>query len=1081
MDEEAELREHLERLAGLHDSLPSGHPDRPAILNELGQSLRRLHLFTHDTTLLNHAVDLHRIAMEQTPPDEGLPYQLNLANALLDRYDACPGDPAALEEALGLLRAAEPIAHTYPGGATAVAASIANAHDRLWDRNGRVDDLTTSITYLRKAATRSVRDAPDRTAWQYGLLADGITQLYTRTADARHLADAAQAAQTGLSHAPPGHPFRGSVLISLCQIREKEYERDGAVARLAEAESYAAEACALESTSQSEDRGTFFNTWANVLRTWFAATHDPALLDKALSAQRTAVEATPPGHMNHPAVLANLATTYRFHLQTTGDTTHLLAAVALFRTAITTAPGPRAAAGFRFGLGVLLTVYRDLLGGAAALDEAERELRQAAAALSAADAERFRCVNALAIALSSRYEDRQDPADHQAAAAVFEEAARTARHHRDAVRARGGLAYVHRLRALQTLQPDDLVTAEAAYRDALALPEIPHVIARTLVKGLADILEVTGDLVVPPTGPLSPDAAAIYREVTELRTTSARAAQNTLDTRIREAHSWGLAAARSGDLVQAATAYRLAFDLLPRLAPQHLNRADRERHLSALEGLGSDAAACALADGDRFAAVEFLEFGRGLLLSESLGLRAEIGLLDTHAPRLGERFLQLRDELSDRPRDSAAGLFGPDTAEESSPLSAHRADAELASYREAAAEMDDVLSRLRQVPGLERFLLPPDVHRLVREVPAPVVVLNAGHHRCDALVVHSGTIETLALPGLTTGTVRAQLKHLQAATRAAAGAGLAPAERDRAEAEVTGVLDWLWQAVTAPVLRTLVRRGLVPAATPPRDPARRPRLWWCPTGPFSGLPLHASGARDAVPDQVLGTASVLDLVVSSYTPTLTALHRARGTVLPASPQVLAVGLRDTPGLTRLAAAAHEVRAVQEWAPGASALSDRDATRAAVLSGIGRHDWFHFAGHAQQDPATDDNGALMCHDHLESGPLTMSDIAESHSQAPSFLAYLSACETGRGRATLTDQALHLAGALQSAGFAHVIASFWPVHSTTSLRVARHFYNDFGTAGATHETTARALDSAVRAARDHRPDRPSWWTPFHHLGP
>jgi tetratricopeptide (TPR) repeat protein len=1080
MDEEAELREHLDRMVDLHDSLPPGHPDRPAILNELGQSLRRLHEFTQDTTQLDQALDLHRIAMEQTPPAERLPYQLNLANALLDRYDACPADGAPLAEALSLLQAAEPVAHTHPGGATAVATSIANAHDRLWDRTGRVDHLTTSIAYLRRAATLSVRDNPDRTAWQYGLLADGIIQLYTRTADARHLADAVQAARTGLSHAPPGHPFRGSVLISLCRIREKQYERDGVVAHLAEAESYAAQACAAESASRGEDRGDFFNTWANALRTWFAATHDPALLDKALSAQRTAAEATPPGHMNHAAVVANLATTYRLHLETTGDTTHVTAAVALFRTAIETAPGPRAAAGFRFSLGVLLTVHRDLLGGAAALDEAERELRQAVEALPTADAERFRCVNALAVALASRYEDGKDPSDHQAAAAVFEEAARVAGHHRDAVRARGGLAYVHRLRALRTLRPDDLMTAEATHRDALALPGIPDVIARTLMRGLADVLEVTGDLMVPPTGPLSADAAAVYREIAELRARGARAQENTLPTRIREAHSWGLAAARLGDLAQAATAYRLAFDLLPRLAPQHLNRADRERHLSAVEGLGSDAAACALAGGDGFAAVEFLEFGRGMLLSESVGLRAEIGLLDTHAPRLGERFLRLRNELSDRRRDPTTEPFGVDAAAPS-PVSAHRADAELASYREAAAAMDDVLDRLRRVPGLERFLLPPDVRRLVREAPGPVVVLNAGHHRCDALVVHAGTVEALPLPGLTSGTVRAELRRLQTATRAAADAGLAPVDRDRAEAEVTGVLDRLWQAVTAPVLRALARRGLVATAASPRDPARRPRLWWCPTGPFSGLPLHACAARGAVPDRVLGAASVLDLVVSSYTPTLTALHRGRDTVLPASPRVLAVGLRDTPGLTRLAAAAHEMRAVREWAPGANELSDRDATRAAVLSGIGRNDWFHFAGHAQQDPAADDNGALMCHDHLEMGPLTMSDIAESRSRAPSFLAYLSACETGRGRAGLADQALHLAGALQSAGFAHVIASFWPVHSTTSLRVARHFYGHLGTAGATHETTARALDSAVRAARDHRPDRPSWWTPFHHVGP
>ncbi|MFF5496186.1 CHAT domain-containing protein [Streptomyces aquilus] len=1074
MDGEAELREHLARLTALHESLPPGHPDQPKILNEFGQSLRRLHRFTHDATQLDQAVVLHRTAMEHSVPDEQLVYRLNLANALLDRYDAGQADRAPLDEALALLRGAEPVAHTCPGGATAVATSLANVHDRLWDRDGCVHDLGTSITYLRKAAALSVRDAPDRTAWQYGLLADGITQLYRRTHEVRHLRDAADAALTGLSHAGPGHPFRASVLISLCRIREQEYDRDGALARLAEAESYAAEACALESASASEDRGDSFNTWANVLRTWFAATRDPALLDKALSAQRTAVAATPPGHMNHAAMLGNLATTCRMHAEATGDTIHLTAAATLFRQAIGAVTGSREAAGHRFGLGALLTAHRTSLGGAAALDEAERELRRAADDLLPADAQRFRCVNALGVTLAARYEDGKDPAAHEAAAAVFEEAARIARHDAETARARSSLAYAHRLRALHTVRPDDLLTAEAAYREALALPGIPDVTRQTLLTGLADMLDIMGDMVVPPTGPLSTDATTVYREVAELRATVARAPHNTLPTRIRAAHSWGLAAARLGDAAQAAAAYRLAFDLLPRLAPQHLGRADREHHMSALEGLGSDAAAWALAGGDRYGAVEFLEFGRGLFLSESLGLRAEAGLLGTHAPRLGERFLRLREELSDRQRRPAADPLGPD-AEEPASAFAHGADAELTSYRQAAAEMDDVLGRLRRVPGLERFLLPPDVRRLVREVPGPVVVLNAGHHRCDALVVHAGTVRTLPLPDLTSGRVRSRLRQLQSATLAAADVDAAPAKRVRAEAEVSTVLDWQWQAVALPVLRALADRGFFASA------GRRPRLWWCPTGPFSGLPLHASAARDALPDRTLGAASALDLVVSSYTPTLTALHRAQAAVLPVSPRVLAVGLRDTPGLTQLGAAAHEVRAVREWAPGASELNDREATRVAVLAGIAGHDWFHFAGHAQQDPAADDNGALMCHDHREAGPLTMADIAECRSRGQSFLAYLSACETGRGRATLADQALHLAGALQSAGFAHVIASFWPVHSGTSLRVARHFYGGVDKAGAVHETMARALDSAVRAARDHRPDRPSWWTPFHHLGP
>src|SRR5688572_10277877 len=45
-----------------------------------------------------------------------------------------------------------------------------------------------------------------------------------------------------------------------------------------------------------------------------------------------------------------------------------------------------------------------------------------------------------------------------------------------------------------------------------------------------------------------------------------------------------------------------------------------------------------------------------------------------------------------------------------------------------------------------------------------------------------------------------------------------------------------------------------------------PRIWWCPTGALSFLPIHAAGDyRGLEPDTILNYA------VSSYTPTITAL------------------------------------------------------------------------------------------------------------------------------------------------------------------------------------------------------------------
>ncbi|MFF2718772.1 CHAT domain-containing protein [Streptomyces sp. NPDC058011] len=283
---------------------------------------------------------------------------------------------------------------------------------------------------------------------------------------------------------------------------------------------------------------------------------------------------------------------------------------------------------------------------------------------------------------------------------------------------------------------------------------------------------------------------------------------------------------------------------------------------------------------------------------------------------------------------------------------------------------------------------------------------------------------------------------------------------------------------------TSTGHGRRPAALPGAG-HRRPRVWWCATGPLSGMPLHAASplpdpARPA-DTSTAATDSVIDRVVSSYAPTLSVLAYSRDTTLGNAPKVLAVGLKNTPGQPKLAGACLEVDAVCRWAPDAMPLRDEEASRAAVLAGLRTHDWVHFAGLAAQDPSADDNGHLICHDHAAEGPLTTSDIADAQSASRSFLAYLAACDTARGRANLIDQAMHLAGGVQSAGFAHVVASFWPLQSTTSLLMTKTFYTYLEGRPVSHDTVARAADHAASAARESSPGRPSWWTSFHHMGP
>src|ERR1700761_3734970 len=74
----------------------------------------------------------------------------------------------------------------------------------------------------------------------------------------------------------------------------------------------------------------------------------------------------------------------------------------------------------------------------------------------------------------------------------------------------------------------------------------------------------------------------------------------------------------------------------------------------------------------------------------------------------------------------------------------------------------------------------------------------------------------------------------------------------------------------------------------------KPRLWWCPTGILSFLPFHAAGLYG--PHAPTGS-KLSEFVISSYTPTLTALLNAsEDSPSPSSkPQLLIVAETSSDG------------------------------------------------------------------------------------------------------------------------------------------------------------------------------------------
>jgi CHAT domain-containing protein len=306
----------------------------------------------------------------------------------------------------------------------------------------------------------------------------------------------------------------------------------------------------------------------------------------------------------------------------------------------------------------------------------------------------------------------------------------------------------------------------------------------------------------------------------------------------------------------------------------------------------------------------------------------------------------------------------------------------------------------------------------------------------------------------------------------ATGTGTARAAMERA---IIDVLAWLWDAIAEPVLDAAGHRH------PPGDGQPWPRLWWCPTGPLTVVPLHAAGHHDDPGDR-----SVLDRVVSSYTPTLRALSSAR-TRPPAGPAggLLLIALPETPGASPLPAVAAEQAFLTGLLTGTrcTVLAGADATRANILRELDTHTWTHAACHGDQNMADPSTGGLVPYDWNTAGLVNVLDLT-SADQAGGEFAFLSACKTATGGVAVLDEAISLTAALHYAGWRHVIGTLWTVWDDAAAEIAQDTYVRLARDGRLDPArAAEALHHAVRGYR-HRADhrrQPSRWAPFLHTGP
>jgi CHAT domain-containing protein len=205
----------------------------------------------------------------------------------------------------------------------------------------------------------------------------------------------------------------------------------------------------------------------------------------------------------------------------------------------------------------------------------------------------------------------------------------------------------------------------------------------------------------------------------------------------------------------------------------------------------------------------------------------------------------------------------------------------------------------------------------------------------------------------------------------------------------------------------------------------RPRVHWCPIGSLVFLPIHAAGVYSQS-----NTGCCSDYVVSTYTPTLSALRRARMGFVPKDRQSLVVLAAAAPNTTAsldlpyLDSVRPEIAHVAQLAraTGHIEVLEYGHTSSAqiheVAAALPRVHIAHLACHGVQDQEDPLNSGFC----LGDGKLTVSNLMDIKLEH-AFLAFLSACETAKGDKNQPDQAIHLAAAMLFCGFRSVVATMW----------------------------------------------------------
>ncbi|KAG8904148.1 hypothetical protein FRB99_002165, partial [Tulasnella sp. 403] len=1123
---------------------PSDHVDRHASLNGLGFALQRRFDELGNMDDLQSALAYHQEALTLLTPDHPLRCMTMgyVGNVLLTRFEEA-GNTQDLDTAIHYFQ--EALALRPPGHPDRLFRlnNLASALLTRFEQTARPEDLDESITCNQEVLVLCQPGDPERPAC-LNALATSLETRFRQTNNREDLDLAVTYLQEAMSLCPPGHTDRPLCLNNLSNTLRTRSLHTGSMEDLDLSIEYLEEVLQGYKTAQwHRDKSMTLTNLAISLQDRYNRLGRMVDIERTIQSYSAALQLRPPGNPDRHTSLNGLALALIARFQRTADMSDLDLAIKYHKGALSLRPvGHRGRSLSLSSIADALRTKFDISGDLADLNDALRHYQDADSLRPVDHPDRHTILSGMGDILKIRFEYARDLKDLDNSILLHKDAVRLCpTGHFNYLPVSVGYAQVLQTRFEETHQTQDLDAAVTVYRAVLssALDGHPHRYA-----ALTGLSRVFSSRFQTTSDKADLDLAIEYCEASveacpgdhPQRPTVLNSAANTLQIRFKENKDLK-------DLERVISYRREASNLCPQGHPrqcglldrlamclfeqyQHASKGDHNQNLEAnltnilellrnaaevpaspsierlhascdwimvtrhanlgdinpyltmfellditiarghslesqhhdlstseilkrAKGYVHEAVSLAIEQGDVELAIQFLERGKAMLLGRLAQYRTSLDELHVVNPELASKFSQLSKQLdvsaypeSHHPVDPDGERIRPNSAED-----------DVARYQRLSAEWTKTVEEIRALDGFRLFLRPPLFVALAQAaIGGPIVLINTSSLRSDAIIVQ--LVGTPLVVGLSEYFTPEKAVLLSQRIKK-------PRDRD-----LLLLLEELWELVVEPIVKVLQDVLKLP---------RKGRIWWCPTGAASKLPFHAAGLYRK------NTVSLPELYISSYTPTLGALVRARERPVstPHLPTVLVVGQPDTPGQVELPAVPEEVQAIKKQYRNARILEGRDGTRDVVLGGIAQHEWIHLSCHGH----INDDNPLRSSFSLYDQPLHLIQLVEQH-LPHAELAVLSACHSAAGDRNTPDEFLHLAAAMQFAGFRSVVGTLWAMTDADGPTLTREFYKHMLKGAekkgyADCSKAAISLREAVKVLRTNKVPA-TRWVNFVHFG-